>query len=130
MNRTALYVAIAVTLAGAVRADAQATSPVVATSCQGTNSSIELVEHASYDATFRNTGTVGVDDIHVAIPYGRTKVAAFDVHDSFPPGVEVKEHLHKNLSGGLFATSTDDNRCIVKYVHFVNGRTWSKPGPS
>jgi hypothetical protein len=129
MQRTAFYLAIAVTLAMVAGADAQTVPPVVATSCHGTITSLELVEHASYDATFRNTGTIGVDDIHVAIPYGRTKIATFDVHDSFPPGADVMEHLHKNLSGGLFATSTNDNRCSVTYVHFVNGLSWGKPKP-
>jgi hypothetical protein len=127
MNRTAFYVAIGAALTMAARVDAQTVSPVVATSCHGTITSLELIEHASYDATFHNTGTVGVDDIHVAIPYGRTKLATFDVHDSFPPGADVTEHLHKNLSGGLFATATNDDRCSVTYVHFVNGLSWTKP---
>jgi hypothetical protein len=127
MKRIALFFAIGLTLITAGRAEAQSVSPVVATSCHGTITSLELIEHASYDATFHNSGTVGADDIHVAIPYGRTKLATFDVHDSFPPGADVTEHLHKNLSGGLFATATNDNRCSVTYVHFVNGLSWGKP---
>jgi hypothetical protein len=127
MKRTALCVAIGLTLSMAARAEAQTVSPVVATTCHGTITSLELIEHASYDATFHNSGTVAVDDIHVAIPYGRTKLATFDVHDSFPPGADVTEHLHKNLSGGLFATATNDDRCSVTYVHFANGQFWGKP---
>ncbi|MGA2392517.1 MAG: hypothetical protein ABSH03_04080 [Candidatus Lustribacter sp.] len=121
-----LSAVLALTL-GAAPAGTQAPAPVVATACHGTVSSIELVEHASYDATFHNGAGVAADDIHVAIPYGRTKTATFDVRDTFAPGADVNEHLHKNLSGGLFAVATNDDRCTVRYVHFVDGTSWGDP---
>jgi hypothetical protein len=102
----------------------QPVSPVVATSCPGSITSIELVEHASYDVTFRNTSDIAADDVQVAIPYGRRKVAKFDVHATFAPHVDLVQHLHKNLSGGLFAYASDQNDCEVHYVHFVDGTSW------
>jgi hypothetical protein len=122
-----LSIAVVAIALGVTPASAQGTSPVVATACHGTISSIELVEHASYDATFHNGAAVAADDIHVAIPYGRTKTATFDVRDTFAPGADVSEHLHKNLSGGLFAVATTDDRCSVRYVHFVDGTQWGDP---
>jgi|GEM_PF-2192654 hypothetical protein len=98
--------------------------PVIATSCSGGVTSIELVEHASYDVTFRNTSSVAADDVRLAIPYGRRKVAMFDVHAIFAPHADLVQHLHKNLSGGLFAYASDQNTCDVRYVHFVDGTSW------
>jgi hypothetical protein len=115
-------------LAAAIPAGAQSSvepsPPVVATSCSGGITSIELVEHASYDVTFRNTSNVAADDVRVAIPYGRRKVATFDVHAIFAPHVDLVQHLHKNLSGGLFAYASDHNNCEVRYVHFIDGTSW------
>lgn len=121
-----IVLSLAVAL-GSAAAGAQTAAPVVATVCRGTISSIELVEHASYDATFRNDGRVAADDIHVAIPYGRRKTMTFDVRDTFAPGADVDEHLHKNLTGGLFTVATTDDRCNVRYVHFVDGTSWGDP---
>jgi hypothetical protein len=101
--------------------------PVIASSCSGGITSIELVEHAAYDVTFRNTTNVAADDLQLAIPYGRRKVATFDVHTTFAPHVDVRQHLHKNLSGGLFAYTSDENNCEVRYVHFADGTSWSAP---
>ncbi|HTV93636.1 MAG TPA: hypothetical protein VMG98_13050 [Verrucomicrobiae bacterium] len=105
------------------------TPPIIAVSCRGGVTSIELTEHAAYDATFYNTTSVAADDIHVAIPYGRRRVATFDVAHAFPAHADVAVHLHKNLSGGLFAYSSDENACNVRYVHFVNGTSWGDPRP-
>ena len=115
-------------LAAAIPAGAQPATepspPVMATSCSGGITSIELVEHASYDVTFRNTSNVAADDVQVAIPYGRRKVATFDVHATFAPHADLVQHLHKNLSGGLFAFASDHNNCEVRYVHFIDGTSW------
>jgi hypothetical protein len=102
----------------------QPVSPVTATSCPGSITSIELVEHASYDVTFRNTSDVAADDVQLTIPYGRRKVAKFDVRATFAPHADLVQHLHKNLSGGLFAYASDQNDCEVRYVHFVDGTSW------
>ncbi|HTX56444.1 MAG TPA: hypothetical protein VMD47_04995 [Candidatus Acidoferrales bacterium] len=101
--------------------------PVVATSCTGGVTSIELTEHASYTATFRNTANVAADDIHVAIPYGRRRVANFDVKQTFPPDASVAVHMQKYLAGGLYAYSTTQNACKVEYVHFIDGTIWGNP---
>ena len=103
------------------------TPPVIASSCSGGITSIELVEHAAYDVTFRNTTNVAADDLQLAIPYGRRKVATFDVHAAFAPHSDLRQHLHKNLSGGLFAYTSDQNNCEVRYVHFVDGTSWGTP---
>ncbi len=118
---------VALCLLGAASPWAQTGAPISATSCRGGVTSIELVEHAAYDATFHNAANVAADDIHVAIPYGRHRVATFDVESTFPPGADVSVHLHKNLSGGLFAYVSDDNACNIRYVHFVDGTTWGDP---
>lgn len=124
--QAALTAGILATVAttGWTPAGAQPPAPIVATSCRGEITSLELIEHASYDATFHNAASVAADDIHVAIPYGRRKVATFDIHGTFAPNADVAEHLHKNLSGGLFADATNDPRCDVTYVHFVDGTSW------
>jgi hypothetical protein len=129
---------VALILAAGIPAGAQQSAqlapPVVAISCPGSITSIELVEHASYDVTFRNTSDVVADDVQLAIPYGRRKVATFDVHATFVPHVDLLQHLHKNLSGGLFAYTSNQNNCEIRYVHFVDGTTWGtssqpKAGP-
>lgn len=103
------------------------TGPVYAMTCRGAITSVELVEHASYDATFHNASSVAADEIRVAIPYGRTKTAMFDLRATFPPNGDVAESLHKNLTGGLFAyASSDPSRCTVTYVHFVDGTSWGR----
>jgi hypothetical protein len=122
----AAFILIA-TVPAAAQQSAKPAPPVVATSCPGSITSIELVEHASYDVTFRNTSDVVADDVQLAIPYGRRKVATFDVHATFVPHVDLVQHLHKNLSGGLFAYASDQNSCEVRYVHFVNGTSWGTP---
>lgn len=102
-------------------------APVSAMTCRGGVTSIELTEHAAYDATFVNTARVAADDIHVTIPYGRRRVAAFNVAQPFPPGTPVAVHLHKNLAGGLYAYESSENTCRVRYVHFVDGTSWGDP---
>lgn len=101
-----------------------ANQPITAGPCSGGVTSIELTEHAAYAATFRNTTGVAADEIRVAIPYGRHRVATFDVKQLFPPNVTVHVHLHKNLAGGLYAYGSDRNACNVRYVHFVDGTSW------
>ena len=103
------------------------TAPIVATSCTGGVTSIELTEHASYEATFRNSSAVAADEIRVVIPYGRRRLATFDVKQAFPANAATSVHLHKNLAGGLYAYETDRNDCRVQYVHFVDGTSWSAP---
>ena len=105
----------------------QPQSPVIVSSCSGGITSIELVEHAAYDVTFLNTTNVVADDLQLAIPYGRRKVATFDVHAAFAPHSDVQQHLHKNLSGGLYAYTSNVNNCQVWYVHFVDGSSWGTP---
>jgi hypothetical protein len=118
---------LALSLLAAGLAPPASNSPVVATSCVGGVTSIELVEHAAYDASFRNDAGVAADEIQVSIPYGRRRVATFDVKQSFPPHTVVPVHLHKNLAGGLYAYETDQNTCNVQYVHFVDGTQWGDP---
>ena len=122
-----LAIALACLPATAAPGPAENSAPVTAVSCRGGITSIELTEHAAYDATFYNTTDIAADDIHVAIPYGRHRVATFNVTNTFPPHASVPVHLHKNLSGGLFAYSSDDNACNVRYVHFVDGSSWGDP---
>lgn len=118
---------LAASLPAGAQQPTQIVPPVVATSCPGSITSIELVEHASYDVTFRNSSEVAADEVQLAIPYGRRKVATFDVHATFAPHVDLMQHLHKNLSGGLFAYASDKNNCEVRYVHFVDGTSWGTP---
>lgn len=122
-----LAAALALSLLGVVAAPPPGAAPVAATRCSGGVTSIELVEHAAYDATFHNAANIGADDIHVVIPYGRHRVATFDVAQAFPPGTDVPVHLHKNLRGGLYAYESDSNACNIRYVHFVDGSTWGDP---
>ncbi len=123
-----LIPALFMALVAAAPASAPSASPVSATSCSGTIDSIELTQHASYNATFVDNAAIAADEIRVVIPYGRKRSMTFDVHGAFAPGAPVTEHLHKNLPGGLFTAATTDDRCEVRYVHFVDGTSWSVPG--
>jgi len=127
IQRCAVSVLAGLSLLGTAPAPAQTGSPVTATSCRGGVTSIELVEHAAYDATFYNAANVAADEIHVSIPYGRTRIASFDVQTTFAPHAVTPVHLHKNLSGGLYAWESENNACNVRYVHFVDGSSWGDP---
>ncbi|MBV8369690.1 MAG: hypothetical protein JO036_12295 [Candidatus Eremiobacteraeota bacterium] len=96
--------------------------------CSGGISSVEFVEIASYDVTFRNRSSVAADEVRLSARYGRhEKRATFDVKGSFPPGVDVSRHLRRTVNGGLFAYRSDQNDCFVDYVHFADGTSWVRP---
>ena len=101
-----------------------ATAPVVATRCAGGVTSVELTEHATYDATFVNQTNSAADEVLVVIPYGRRRSVSFDIQQPIPAHGSLSVHLHKNLPGGLYAYASDQNVCNVRYVHFVDGTAW------
>lgn len=103
-------------------------APVTISVCSGGITSIELVEIASYDVTFRNTTSVPADEIRFGARYGRhEKRAEFDLKGIFPPGTDVSRHVRRTVSGGLFSYISDTNDCTVDYVHFTNGTAWTRP---
>jgi hypothetical protein len=102
-------------------------APVTISVCSGGIASIELIEIATYDVTFRNNAPVAADEIRLSARYGRhEKRARFDVKGTFPPGVDVSRHLRRTVSGGLFAYQSAHNDCDVDYVHFTNGTSWTR----
>jgi hypothetical protein len=103
-------------------------APVTISTCSGGLSSFELIEFATYDVTFRNAGPVAADEVRLSALYGRRgKRATFDVTGRFPPGVDVSRHLRHTVSGGLYSFRSDKNDCVVDYVHFTDGSSWSPP---
>ncbi len=111
----------------AARATA-APAPVTISVCSGGINSVEFVEIATYDVTFRNTSSVPADEIRLSARYGRhEKRAEFDLKGPFAPGADISRHLRRTVSGGLFANWSDRNDCTVDYVRFSNGTTWSRP---
>jgi hypothetical protein len=123
----ACVVLVAARDAAAAPAAGQA-SPVTISACSGGITSIELVEIASYDVTFRNTVSVPADEVRFGARYGRhQKRAEFDLKEVFPPGTDVSRHVRRTVSGGLFSYVSDQNDCTVDYVHFTNGTTWTRP---
>jgi len=103
-------------------------APVVVGACRGGIASVELVEIAAYDVTFRNTAGVAADEVRLSVRYGRrNKTANFDVHAAFAPNVEITKHLRRTVSGGLYSYESDQNDCSVDYVHFTDGTSWSRP---
>ncbi len=112
--------------AGAADSRASA-APVTISTCSGGISSIEFVEIASYDVTFRNRSSVPADEVRLSARYGRhEKRATFDVKGVFLPGADVSRHLRRTVNGGLFAYRSDQNDCFVDYVHFTDGSSWSR----
>ena len=102
-------------------------SPVTISACSGGITSIEFVEIAAYDVTFRNTAPVAADEVRFSARYGRhQKRAAFDLKGTFAPGAVVSRHVRRTVSGGLFSYQSDRNDCDVDYVHFTNGSSWSR----
>ena len=111
----------------AARATA-APAPVTISVCSGGINSVEFVEIATYEVTFRNTTSVPADEIRLSARYGRhEKRAEFDLKGPFAPGADISRHLRRTVSGGLFANWSDHNDCTVDYVRFSNGTTWSRP---
>jgi hypothetical protein len=108
---------------------AETVAPVLVSDSRGGIASIELVEIAAYKVTLRNTSSITADEIRLAIPYGRRKTATFDVHGTFEPGVDMQKSLRKTVGGGLYANESEQNTCIVQYVHFTDGTSWDKPEP-
>jgi hypothetical protein len=105
-------------------------APVTISACSGGLSSFELVEIATYDVTFRNTAAVPADEVRLSALYGRRgKRATFDLTGLFPPSVDVSRHLRHTVSGGLYSFRSDKNDCVVDYVHFTDGSSWSPPRP-
>jgi hypothetical protein len=105
-------------------------APVTISTCSGGLSSFELVEIATYDVTFRNAGPVAADRIRLSALYGRRgKRATFDLTGLFPPGTDVSRHLRHTVSGGLYSFRAEKNDCVVDYVHFTDGSSWSPPRP-
>jgi len=124
----ALAPAAAAGTASAADNRANAGAPVTISVCSGGISSVEFVEIASYDVTFRNRSSVAADEVRLSARYGRhEKRATFDVKGSFPPGVDVSRHLRRTVNGGLFAYRSDQNDCFVDYVHFADGTSWVRP---
>ena len=114
--------------ASAAGSPANAQAPVTISACSGGISSVEFVEIASYDVTFRNRSSVPADEIRLSARYGRhEKRATFDLKGAFPPGADVSRHLRRTVNGGLFAYRSDQNDCFVDYVHFTDGSSWSRP---
>lgn len=105
-------------------------APIAVSGCNGGIASIELVEIAAYDVTFRNTSGVTADDVRLAIPYGRRKTATFDVRGDFAPGVEIQKALRKSVGMGLFSYESSQNNCNVTFVHFTDGTSWTPPAPA
>jgi len=102
-------------------------APVTIATCSGGLHSVEFVEIASYDVTFRNTTAVAADEVRFSARYGRhEKRATFDVKAAFPPNVDVSKHVRRTVNGGLFAFVSDQNDCFVDYVHFVDGTSWTR----
>ncbi len=128
--RSCLAVAVLAGTAAASPAPAAsaAPAPVAVTACRGGIASVELVEIASYDVTFRDTAAVAADEVRLSVPYGRHgKTATFDVRAAFAPGTDVTKHLRRTVRGGLYSYESDQNDCSVDYVHFVDGTSWSRP---
>ena len=119
---------LSVTAAPAGAADSRASAaPVTISACSGGISSVEFVEIASYDVTFRNRSSVSADEVRLSARYGRhEKRATFDVKGAFPPGMDVSRHLRRTVNGGLFGYRSDQNDCFVDYVHFTDGSSWSR----
>ena len=108
---------------------AAAPAPVAITACRGGITSVELMEIAAYDVTFRNEARVAADEIRFGARYGRhEKRATFDVKGTFAPGVDVRRSVRRTVSGGLFSYTSDQNDCAVEYVHFTDGTSWSASG--
>ena len=133
--RTAAVFLVAAFLIGTAPAHAQngtpppsaAPAPVTISACKGGIASIELMEIATYDVTFRNTAAVPADEVRISARYGRhEKRATFDVKGLFAPGVDVNKHLRRTVSGGLYSYMSDTNDCFVDYVHFTNGSSWGR----
>ena len=128
MNRPISIALTALALAsGAFQRASADGPPIMVSDCRGGIASIELVEIAGYNVTFRNTAAVTADEVDLAIPYGRRKTATFDVRGTFPPNVDVQKALRKTVSGGLYAYESDKNTCNVQHVHFTDGTTWDRP---
>jgi hypothetical protein len=105
-------------------------APVTISTCSGGLSSCELVEIATYDVTFRNTASVAADRIRLSALYGRRgKRATFEITGLFPPGADVSRHLRHTVSGGLYSFRSDKNDCVIDFVHFTDGSSWSPPRP-
>lgn len=120
----------AATLALTLAAAPPPAAPVSIEACRGGITSIELMEIATYDVTLRNTARVAADEIRFSARYGRhEKRAAFDLHGTFAPGVDVRRSVRRTVSGGLFSYVSDQNDCTVDYVHFTDGTSWTAPAP-
>lgn len=105
-----------------------APAPMTIWACSGGIRSYELVEVASYDVTLRNTAATAADEVRLSVRYGRhDKRAAFDIKTGFPPGVDVKQHVRRTVSGGLYSYVSDQNDCRIDYVHYTDGTSWSRP---
>jgi hypothetical protein len=128
MRRFAAALCVAAWVCAGIASGAAGQSPPVAISvCSGGITSVELVEIASYDVTFRNTASVPADEIRFGARYGRhEKRAEFDVKGVFPPGTDVSRHVRRTVSGGLFGYVSDKNDCTVDYVHFTDGTAWTR----
>ncbi len=104
-------------------------APVAISDCRGGIASLELVEIAAYDVTFRNTSTAVADEIRFRIAYGRSKSIDFDIKGAFNPNVDVKRRLSHSVGIGLYTYTSSANTCTVQYVHFVDGSSWGQPRP-
>ena len=109
-------------------AAAPAASPVTVSDCRGGIDSLELMEIAAYDVTFRNLTAVPADLVRITIPYGRRKKSVtFDIRGTFAPNVDVTRALRKTIGIGVYAYEKKQNPCRVERVHFADGSTWSAP---
>jgi hypothetical protein len=113
-------------IAPAAIAATEPSPPITVSDCRGGIASLELIEVAAYDVTFRNTAAVTADDVRLSIPYGRNgKRVSFDLHGTFAPGIDVARALRKTVGAGLYSYEKTANDCRVEYVHFIDGTSWT-----
>ncbi|MDQ6931602.1 MAG: hypothetical protein M3160_00335 [Candidatus Eremiobacteraeota bacterium] len=98
---------------------------LIITDCRGGVASIELVEVAAYDVTFRNTSSLSADEVRLTVRTHRNKLLHFDLKGTFSPGIDVKRRVGKTLGLGLYSYSSSNNQCSIDWVHFVDGSSWT-----
>ncbi len=124
-----MVVATLISFASGARAQqktVQPTAPVRVTGCSGGIASLELIEFAAYDVTFRNGAPSAADEVRLTIRPRRKKALSFDLKGTFEPQVEVKRRVERSVGFGLYSYSSADNDCAVEYVHFVDGTSWTR----
>jgi len=127
LGSTLLAAALSTQASLALAAPATPPSSVTISRCSGGVASVELMEIATYDVTFRNETSMTIERIGLSARYGRhEKRATFDLTGPFAPGVEYSRHLRRTVNGGLFGYRSEQNDCFVDSVKFANGTTWRR----